>query len=301
MNDKTIDLSYLNDRELALFRKLTKAPAYAWPTLMMAGAEIGLLASMYVLGGLGVVPLWLGMVLNMIAAYLSFSVIHDAIHRAISQNQKLNDWIGKISLALVLPYVDMRLFRWAHSKHHRFANDERDPDNVLHLGPAWALPLRWMFIDLIYAVHAIRHGDRISGPFLRSSLLRLALFIVAATALSVYGYGVEFLLLWFIPSRFGLMCLGFVFFWLPHVPHDVSQEENYTRATTVRLGHEKLLSPILQYQNFHLIHHLYPLTPFYNNAKVYWLIEKGLRKKDLAIQQGFKLLPEIHYASGEVR
>ena len=90
--------------------------------------------------------------------------------------------------------------------------------------------------------------------------------------------------------------LGFSFFWLPHVPHDTEQEKNFTGATSVRLGHEWLLGPALQCQNFHLIHHLFPMTPFYNNQKVWRLLEPQLRGKDLAIQHGFAIRPTIYPA-----
>ena len=114
--------------------------------------------------------------------------------------------------------------------------------------------------------------------------------------LVVYGYGPQLLMLWFIPSRAIFLALGFSFFWLPHVPHDTEQEQNFTRATTVRQGYEWLLGPVLQYQNYHLIHHLFPMTPFYNNYKVWQLIEPELRKRDLAIQHDFRIVPVVYPA-----
>ncbi len=38
----------------------------------------------------------------------------------------------------------------------------------------------------------------------------------------------------FLPSRLILLVLGFSFFWLPRVPPQREQEQNFTRATTVR-------------------------------------------------------------------
>ena len=116
---------------------------------------------------------------------------------------------------------------------------------------------------------------------------------LAAIALIVAGNGFEVLMLWFIPSRLIQLALGFSFFWLPHAPHDVTQEENFTRATTIREGHEWLLAPLLQYQHVHLIHHLYPSTPFYNNHRVWQLVERALRRHDLAIQKGFAIRPTV--------
>lgn len=111
--------------------------------------------------------------------------------------------------------------------------------------------------------------------------------------LVIAGYGIEVLMPWFIPSRLIQLVLGFSFFWLPHVPHDVTQEENFTRASTIREGHEWLLAPLLQCQHVHLIHHLYPTTPFYNNDRVWRLLEPALRQYDLAIQKGFAIRPVV--------
>jgi beta-carotene hydroxylase len=290
-----ISLEHLSPADRARFKRLTSPPLLAWPTLILSATQIGLMVAAYGLCFAGVWPLWLGMLVNALAAYLAFSTGHDSIHRAISSNKRFNDAVGHLGLGVVLPYVDLGMFRWAHSRHHRFANASNDPDYVLH-GVWWSLPLRWMSIDLLYVIHAFRHNDKVSQPYLRNSLIRAATFIAVVAALIHFGYGLHVLMLWFIPSRIGLMALGFVFFWLPHAPHDVTQQENFTRSTTVRLGHEWLLSPILQYQNYHLIHHLYPLTPFYNNRKVYQLIEPALRRCDMAIQYDFAIRPRIHTA-----
>lgn len=44
--------------------------------------------------------------------------------------------------------------------------------------------------------------------------------------------------------------------------------KNPFQATTIRRGWEWLLTPLMVYQNYHLIHHLYPTIPFYNYLKV---------------------------------
>ncbi|AXQ28483.1 fatty acid desaturase [Solimonas sp. K1W22B-7] len=293
MSKTIVALDNLGPDEIARFRELTAAPPVAWPTVILNILLIATFLSVYGFCGTGQWPLWLGLVVNTTVGYVAFSVAHDAIHRSISRNTRLNDVMGQLGMNIVLPYVDLRMFRWAHILHHRFANGPRDPDRVFK-GPWWSLPFRWAFIDLCYFVYALRNGDKVSKPFLQACLRRLVVFVVALAALVWAGYGLEVLMLWFIPSRLIQMALGFSFFWLPHVPHDVSQEENFTRATTIRRGHEWLLGPVLQYQNFHLIHHLYPMTPFYNNGKVYRLIERELQHKELAVQHGFAIHPTIH-------
>jgi beta-carotene hydroxylase len=292
MSKAPVDLSTLDAARKAQFRKLTTAPELAWPTVLLCALLVVTFASTYWFCGTGQLPLWVGTLLNSLVGYASFSVIHDSIHRAISSNSKLNDRIGQIGLDIVLPYVDGRMFRWAHILHHRFANGPNDPDKHFK-GAWWTLPFRWMLIDFAYFIHALRNGDKVSRPYLNACLKRLAVVVIIIAALVWAGYGLHVFMLWFLPSRLILLMLGFSFFWLPHVPHDVTQAEHFTRATTVREGYEGLMGMLLQHQNYHLIHHLYPMTPFYNNAKVFHLIEPELRQYELAVQKGWAIHPEI--------
>ncbi len=247
----------------------------------------------------GRMPLWAGMLINSAVGYLAFSVVHDTIHRTATTDTRLNDFIGQSATMLFAPYVSHKLFRWGHILHHRFASGPRDPDIVLH-GAWWTLPLRWMLIDVLYLRYVLKHSDKVSRPYLIDSLWLTLGSAVLLGVLIDAGYGPEVLMLWFVPSRLVFLMLGFTFFWLPHVPHDTTQEENFTRATTIRDGHEWLLGPVLQYQNFHLIHHLFPMTPFYNNGKVWKLLEPELRRRDLAIQHGFAIRPTIYPAPQSV-
>jgi len=295
MSQSPISLSSLGPAEKARFQALTRAPALSWPTFALWLLVMTVYLGSDVLAVLGRIPLWAGMIANSLIGYLAFSVIHDSIHRAISTNTRLNDWIGQITVLLGAPYVNLKLFRWGHILHHRYTSGPKDPDIVLH-GAWWTLPLRWMFIDGLYLIHAIRHGDKVSRPYLVTNLWWAFWSFSVMAVLVAYGYGPHLLMLWFIPSRVIFLTLGFSFFWLPHVPHDTEQEHNFTRATSVRLGHEWLLGPALQCQNYHLIHHLFPMTPFYNNEKVWKLLEPQLRRKDLAIQYGFAIQPTIHPA-----
>ena len=287
-----IALDHLSPEQRKTLKQLTSAPPVAWPTVILFVILVSTFIGVYVVCGMGWLPLWIGTLVNTVVGYVAFSVAHDSLHRAVSTHTRFNDAIGQFGLMVVLPYVDTRMFRWAHILHHRFASGDGDPD-IAFRGAWWTLPFRWMFIDLAYFVHALRHVDKVSKPYLRRSLQMAAVVAVVFATLIALGYGAELFMLWFVPSRLVMLMLGFSFFWLPHVPHDVSQAETFTRATTVRFGWEWVLGPVLQYQNYHLIHHLYPMTPFYNNYKVWKLLEPELMKHDLAIQHKLNIHPEI--------
>lgn len=102
-------------------------------------------------------------------------------------------------------------------------------------------------------------------------ILSVATLLGLIATLTYLGYGMEVLFLWFLASRVGLALIAFVFVFLPHYPGDISVQENAYQATTTRKGMEWLLTPLFVYQNYHLIHHLYPTAPFYNYMKIWHL------------------------------
>jgi len=195
MNAPPISLAAFTHAERARFHAMTVAPAIAWPTVVLWVVVLATYFGTDILAVMGILPLWQGMLINSVVGYFAFSVVHDSLHRAISTHQRRNDFLGQTAALL---------------------------------GAAWTLPFRWMAIDVLYLIYAIRHGDKVSRDY-----VVLSVWLAVVTAL---GYGWYLVMLWFVPSRLIFMGLGFSFFWLPHVPHDTVQDDNFTRATTLRLG-----------------------------------------------------------------
>jgi beta-carotene hydroxylase len=292
-----------SEKKAELYR-LTNPPKLAWPTLwLMVYIVIGVIAVDWA-AVTGRIPLWAGMLLNVGVMWPVFHVAHDALHRAASSNLALNDWIGRVGLLMVVPQVSLEVFRYSHMIHHRFTNDPQDPDHYVH-GSWWTLPLRWMTFDLSYAWYNARSKDPRGRKTLLQTLPYCAATLIAIVLLCYTGHGLELVLLWLIPSRVTLALIAFAFLWLPHLDGDehgklvhittaASTTNNLTAGTTMRLGLERLLAPLLQWHNYHLIHHLWPTTPSYNHAAVWRLMERELRERDLRIQHGFDLIPTFH-------
>jgi beta-carotene hydroxylase len=294
------------EKKAALYR-LTNPPRLAWPTLLLAlyvalGTVLVDLAT-----AKGAIPLWAGMLLNVITMWPVFHVAHDALHRAASSNLTLNEWIGRIGLLVVVPHVSLEVFRYSHMIHHRFTNDPQDPDHYVH-GPWWNIALRWMTFDAYYAWYNFRSNDPRAKKTLRQTMPYLVATIAVVATLCYFGHGCEVLMLWFIPARIVIGLIAFVFLWMPHLDSDehgqlahistaASSAENLTAGTTLRQGYEWLLDPLMQWHNYHLIHHLWPTTPSYNHRAVWRLMETELRARDLRIQHGFRLMPTL-YAGG---
>lgn len=283
------------------FNQLTGIPSYSWKAIALAVLTIGSIISIDFFALTGELNLLAACLINSCIYYWFFSVMHDAVHRSICKKKWLNDAIGQIATTIFACYASLGLLRWAHMEHHRFTNEEEgDPDRFCH-GASWTLPFRWMVIDFYYVYRLLTNKKPQAKKALADTLPYVVLGIAVIAAAIVSGYWLEYLVLWFIPSRLAFIGIGFSFFWLPHAhwpnpTQELRQSKNYTVATVVRLGKEWLLNPLLQYQNYHVIHHLWPTTPFYNNQKVWVLLEPELRQRDLAVAHGFTVQPELVFA-----
>jgi fatty acid desaturase len=286
--------------------RLTNPPVIAWPTLALMLFVVGGVIGTDAAALQGALPLWGAMLLNVVFMYPVFHVAHDAMHRSASSKLQLNDWIGRLALFVVVPYVSLSTFRYSHMIHHRFTNGPEDPDHYVH-GPWWNIALGWLTFDVSYVVYNLRSGDPRGIKPLKDTIPQALLTLALLGGLAASGYGYQALMLWFIPSRIVTALIAFVFLWLPHLDGDEngqlahittaqSTADNLTAGTTVRIGHERLLDPLMQWHNYHLIHHLWPSTPSYNHRAVWRLMEPELRSRELRIQHGFALIPTLHRA-----
>jgi len=262
--------------EPVLFQALIQRPKIAWPTVMLlvaAFAMFGLSTFAYVQG---VLPLFWAILFNTIAAYLSFTPAHDASHNAVSTNRQINEWVGRVSTAALSPVPFFRIFRYVHMQHHRFTNDEtKDPDVYVATGPRWLLPLRWATLDLNYFYYYFKPSVFMGRPKSERRELYLAVLfgVVVFAVVTLMGGFEYYLLLFLLPTRITVIFLALTFDFLPHYPHQAHAKDEPFRCTSNRVGMEWLLTPVLLYQNYHLVHHLYPTVPFYRYLKV-WKAKK---------------------------
>jgi beta-carotene hydroxylase len=285
----TTQQSSLTSEEL--FQSYMRAPRLAVPTtLIFVVVIIAMLVTWYSALN-GFIELWVGSIINGLLSYGLFSVIHDGAHRSLSSNSLLNEGIGSVALVFLFPYAPMSLLRWVHNQHHIHANGPQDPDIFEHESPWWQVPLRWTFFDGYYIYYFLKHGKKVMKKHARSLIIFYSLLLVVFTLSLIAGFGYELLMLWFIPTRIALFLIAVVFVILPHHPAIVSQEEDPYMATTMRMGWEWLLTPLLVYQNYHLIHHLYPTIPFYKMHDIWFLKYDELNQHNISFQKPFALAP----------
>ena len=270
MPDQAEDTDQADD--ILLFKKLIQKPRIAWPTVALLAVAVTIFVlstTTYVADAL---PLGWAILINSIASYMSFTVAHDAAHNSIFANKRMNDWAGRFSIILLEPGPFFQVFRFVHMKHHRFTNDrEKDPDAYCGMGPRLSLPFRWLTLDFIYFKTYLSSDVFRKRPENERREFYFSLLFAASiiTAVTLAGWLHYYLLLFLIPTRIAKTIIVIAFDFLPHYPHEVRAKEAPFQCTSNRVGMEWLLTPIFVYQNYHLVHHLYPSVPFYRYLRIW--------------------------------
>ncbi len=246
-------------------------PAVAWPTLGLLVGGLGLWGTstaLYLTGSWG---WWAAILANALASYLLFTVAHDAAHHSASNDSTLNRWMGRLAVPLFAPHASFPTWRFIHMQHHRFTNhaDGSDPDHYTMRGPAWQMPLRWLTVDLWYMVFYLPKLASRPRAEQAEQGIALTLWIGGTIAAIATGHLVELLVVLYIPCRISVLFLGWAFDYLPHNGLHHKPAEDKLKTTRNRIGFERSLSPILLYQNYHLVHHLHPVVPFYRYIAVW--------------------------------
>ncbi len=278
------------------FKTLTQQPKIAWPTVLLVVAVFVLFGASTFAYINGELSLGWAIVLNTIASYVSFTPTHDATHHAVSSKRQLNDWIGRVATVLQSPVPFFRTFRYIHMQHHRFTNDPtHDPDAYVGKGPRWLLPLKWATLDLNYLYYYFKPAVFLKRPKNERRELYLAFLFGAAVfaAVSLAGWLKYYVLLFLIPTRVTALFLAITFDFLPHYPHQACGQDRPFQATSNRVGMEWRLTPILLFQNYHLVHHLYPTVPFYRYLKVWQAKRAYHMSQNPATTDTFSFAPRI--------
>lgn len=252
----------------ALFKELKKKPDVAWPTVTLMLVCHAVIITSWYLCLTDQMALGWGMIINGIAMYYLFSPIHDSMHQAVFKKNKYNDIFLFVAVFPIIPLATGQFLRMMHMQHHRFTNDEHDPDH--QHGRDWKQMLTtWFTWELVY-MRKYKEKKGTIYPELDAGLMRYETYIVWAAVIPLFFFiPVEMIFLWLIPSRIMTWLVCAVFMYLPHIPHNIKQKDDPFKATLIRSGMEWLITPLMACQNYHLVHHLYPTVPFYRYKKVW--------------------------------
>lgn len=275
-----------------LLKALQTKPDVAWPTVALffgGWAVVAFIGYHSLLTGQW--PLLPSAVAAGIVGYFLFSPIHDAIHRSVSRHEWINNLVAIGTVGAILPYANFRMLRWGHMQHHRFTNEVgKDPDRFLT--DRWHAPITaWPFFELFYVPDYWKARHTRPAWEVRRVFTQLVAGIALLAAVT-WWQGLDFLMYWFVASRVTLWLIVAVFVYLPHQPHTVLQKDAPFQASLIREGKEWLLTPLMAYQNWHLVHHLYPTIPFYRYKKAWKAREAFHESHQPARVNAFQLMPD---------
>jgi len=271
-------------------------PAVAVPTLLLLIGGSAMWIASTALYLTDAFAWWATIPINALAGYLLFTVAHDAGHHSVSNIKWLNDLMGRLATPFFALHAGFPVWRFVHMQHHRFTNhdDGSDPDHYTMRGPAWQKPLRWLTIDYHYnAFYLPKLGSRKRAEQIEA-IASPVLFVAVYGGLILTGNVVTLLVVLFIPSRLAIVYLAWAFDYLPHHGLHHKPTEDRLKTTRNRVGLERLMSPILLYQNYHLVHHLHPIVPFYRYIAVWRRNEEQYLDGDPALStvRGREITPD---------
>jgi len=286
-----IGISHAEEKRIAL----ELSPAVAWPTLVLAVVLPATLLSVIGLGLTGALPLWACTPILALVSYAHYSLVHESIHGNVVARPKslawvntVVGWIGALGMGAGWPALQR-----SHVLHHSHTNTERDPD-IFVKGTFGQLLMKWLVgtpisllpmftLRFINAERYKRLGTILNpGEIAQVSavtILTLGLLVAAIAT----GHIADWLMLWFLPTRLGILILNIFFQWLPHHPFDRTERYLNTRISLWTGG-----TLVLLQQNLHLVHHLWPSVPFYNYARLFRrlrpvLVAEGSRIEGLRV------------------
>lgn len=260
-------------------------PLVVWPTvwLFLGAFAVSLWSvSAYFMQGMSlavVIPV------NAAVIFVMFTVLHDASHHSAGRSDLLNEVLGRLSMLYVVPYASFGLFRFIHIEHHRNTNEGRgiDPDAWASQGPGWQHPLRWATLDLWYAVFYLQRARHRPRAEVAATFALAGGFAVLVIWAAAAGQFWTLVALYLIPQRIAVLLLAWWFDWMPHHGLTDTARQNRFRATRNRVGMEWLFTPMMLSQNYHLVHHLYPVIPWHRYLRTWRDHEEAFLARDPAL------------------
>ena len=182
-------------------------PLLARPTIWLFFGGMALWFTSTALALTDTWPLVLSIPVNTVACFVLFTVSHEASHNTISSRPGVNLWFGRLATPLFAPHASFSAWRFIHMQHHRFTNhtDGSDPDHYTNGGPALLRPLRWLSVDLQYVPFYLKRIRSRPQAELNELFVTLSLLIAAGVGIVAAGYGVELMLLYFLPIRLSIL------------------------------------------------------------------------------------------------
>jgi len=266
--------------------------AHAWLTILAAGALFVVWPN----------PLTLVFAVMVIGArQLGLAILmHDAAHGCLHANLKVNDWVGHW-LAGAPTNADLPRYRDYHLQHHKFAQQQEDPDLDLSKpfpttrASLWRKVVRDLTGQTFYkqriqpTIDAFVQGGRKGVPFGKTFKGVVAFwkpFLIAngvlLLALTLAGYWWAYFVLWLLPMATWYPLVTRLRNIAEHalVGEDQPDPLRHARTTLANPIERLLIAPY--YVNYHGEHHMFMHVPCWNLPRAHRLLKaKGVTERML--------------------
>ncbi len=275
--------SQLRITDTDLLRRL-KTPHALWSTWSVVSTYLLITGCFAVFAVLSAPWKWVAYPFLMVVMARSLHALailmHDASHRTLYANARVNDWVGKWLCGYPVG-VSLFAYRKLHFRHHKDLYTEKDPDIPLFGGyPRTGGELLRKFgkdligltlhKNLLYLLGiGLKREGRGQGGKKSLDLWEAAAFhLVLWAVLIAMGWWLPFLLLWVVPT---VTLLQAVLRFRGAAEHaaveDPTDPVKNVRTTLGNPVSRFFLAPL--FVNYHLEHHLYPAVPHYHLPRVH--------------------------------
>lgn len=217
------------------------------------------------------------MVIGARQAGIGSVALHDGVHRMLSKNRRLNDFVGRTLCTTLCTSIitGFDAYRDSHFAHHRGANTEDDPDHWIvdkfYSMPRWCAALA-LIAPLTGMLFVLALGNYLRKTWRQQPRNAGIALVTTVTLLSGCYVGfppaVIAMMYWFVPLATWGIFTNQVRALAEHYPENKFQRgADFPRVFRTRDVINSWFDDmfvVTRGVNYHLSHHLCPQVPFYN-------------------------------------
>ena len=261
----------------------------AWPTIFLSLASFFGFCAVMGAAIAGALPYWVAMLLNVACLFVAYTGFHESVHRNFHGKREGYAWLNVVfgtalGYLMFYPYI---VHAHIHLTHHAHTNDpDKDPDYWMSGHTFWQVAARGLTLIPHYILFTARTRSKQPGAacFFRRTAIEAAPPIIVFALLSALGHWQAAVITWLGSYVLGVAVLGVCFDWVVHHPHHDQSVFGGTRTFRARKGWRRTaLNWLHLFQNYHIIHHLYPRAPFYKHEEIFERSEDFLRAQGAKI------------------
>jgi fatty acid desaturase len=214
------------------------------------------------------------------------TLLHESAHGTLAKTRLLNWMLGTFGSGYLI-FQQMTAYKRSHSiNHHRYlGHPEHDPDFKFYLSEGLYEPISpfsfllqyivqplLLFRVPVYLLYLIRHRLFAKENDRQESLILLSYWLAIAGLAAWLGFWDKLILFWFIPYLTVFQVLGWFIEMSEHYPLlGNSTIDLYLSRNRFSSWYEAFFTS-MHNENFHLVHHLLPNVPFWNQPKAHQIL-----------------------------